>query len=223
VTDYVSRVVKPALQTVPGVADVEVDGDRRYAMRVWLEPERLAAYKLTVQDVEDALRRQNLEVPAGRIESTQREFTVVSQTDLQRAQEFEAVVVRTVNGFPVRIRDVAKVGIAPRNERSVVRLNGRNAISVGLIKQATANPLTLADALRTELPSIQRDLPPGVELRIANDNTVFIDRAVKAVYTTIAEAVLLVVLVIFLFLHSVRASVIPLVTIPVCAHRPPSR
>jgi multidrug efflux pump len=216
VSDYVNRNVKPRLQTLPGAADVRIFGERAYSMRIWLDPERLAAYRLTPQDVEDALRRQNVEIPSGRIESSQREFTVVSQTDLQRAQEFEAVVVRTVNGFPVRIRDVAKVGIAPRNERSVVRLNGRNAISVGLIKQATANPLTLADALRAELPNIQRDLPPGLELRIANDNTVFIDRAIKSVYTTIAEAVLLVALVIFVFLHSVRASVIPLVTIPVC-------
>ena len=216
VSDYVNRNVKPRVQTLPGAADVRIFGERAYSMRIWLDPDRLAAYRMTPQDVEDALRRQNVEIPSGRIESTQREFTVVSQTDLQRASEFEEVVVRTVNGFPVRIRDVAKVGIAPRLERSIVRLNGRNAISVGVIKQATANPLTLANALRAELPNIQRDLPPGLTVQIANDNTVFIDRAIKSVYRTIAEAVALVALVIFVFLHSIRASVIPLVTIPVC-------
>ena len=216
VSDYVNRNVKPRVQTLPGAADVRIFGERAYSMRVWLDPDRLAAYKLTPQDVEDALRRQNVEIPSGRIESTQREFTVVSQTDLQRAQEFEDVVIKTFANYPVKIRDVAKVGIAPRNERSIVRLNGRNAISVGVVKQATANPLVLAEALRAELPNIQRDLPPGLTIQIANDNTVFIDRAIKSVYRTIAEAVVLVALVIFLFLHSLRASVIPLVTIPVC-------
>jgi multidrug efflux pump len=215
VSDYANRFVKPRLQTLPGAADVRIFGERQYAMRIWLDPDRLAAFRLTPLDVEDALRRQNVEIPSGRIESQQREFTVVSQTDLQRPEEFEAVVVRTFNGHPVRVGDVAKVGLAPKNERSVVRLNGRNAVSVGLVKQATANPLVLARALREELPNIQRDLPPGLTVTIANDNTVFIDRAITSVYRTIGEAVLLVALVIFVFLHSVRASLIPLVTIPV--------
>ncbi|RPH46037.1 MAG: efflux RND transporter permease subunit [Burkholderiales bacterium] len=215
VSDYVNRNVKPRVQTLPGAADVRIFGERAYSMRIWLDPDRLAAYRLTPQDVEDALRRQNVEIPSGRIESTQREFTVVSQTDLQRAEQFEQVVVKTVNNYPVRIRDIARVGIAPRAERSIVRLNGRNAVSAGVIKQATANPLVLAEALRAELPNIRRDLPPGLSIQIANDNTVFIDRAIKSVYLTIAEAVVLVALVIFVFLHSLRASVIPLVTIPV--------
>jgi len=215
VSDYVNRNVKPRIQTMPGAADIRIFGERQYSMRIWLDPDRLASFRLTPLDVEDALRRQNVEIPSGRIESAQREFTVVSQTDLARVDEFEEVVVRTVNGHPIRIRDVAKVGLAPKSERSIVRLNGRNAVSVGVVKQATANPLVLSRALRAELPNIQRDLPPGLTITIANDNTVFIDRAIKSVYTTIAEAVLLVALVIFVFLHSVRASLIPLVTIPV--------
>jgi len=117
ISDYLNRTIKPRLQTLPGAADVRIFGERRYSMRIWLDPERLAAYRLTPQDVEDSLRRQNVEIPSGRIESSQREFTVVSQTDLQRAQEFEAVIVRTVNGHPVRIRDIAKVSIAAQNER----------------------------------------------------------------------------------------------------------
>jgi multidrug efflux pump len=215
VTDYVNRNVKPRIQTMPGAADVRIFGERRYSMRIWIDPDRLASFRLTPQDVEDALRRQNVEIPSGRIESTQREFTVVSQTDLQRPAEFEQVVVKTVNGFPVRIRDIAKVGLAPQSERSIVRLNGRAAVSVGVVKQATANPLVLSAALRAELPNLQRDLPPGLTVTIANDNSVFIDRSVKSVYKTILEAVVLVALVIFVFLHSVRASLIPLVTIPV--------
>jgi multidrug efflux pump len=185
-------------------------------MRIWLDPDRLASFNLTPGDVEDALRRQNVELPSGRIESAQREFTVSSQSDLQQVMQFESVVVRTVNGYPVRLRDVARVGIAPESERSIVRFNGRNSISLGLIKQATANPLTLAQALKDELPEIQRQLPEGVEVSIANDNTVFIERSIESVYVTIAEAVVLVALVIFLFLGTLRASIIPLVTIPVC-------
>ncbi len=215
VSDIANRVVKPRLQTLPGAADVRIFGERKYAMRVWLDPDRLVAFKLTPNDVEDALRRQNVEVPSGRIESQQREFTVVSQTDLQRVSDFENVVVRTVKGYPVRLRDVARVAIGAADERTSVRFNGRPAVSLGLIKQATANPLVLADALRAELPNIQNDLPPGVTVNIANDSTLFISRSITSVYTTIAEAVVLVALVIFLFLGTLRASVIPLVTIPV--------
>jgi multidrug efflux pump len=216
ITDFVSRNIKPKIQTLPGAADVRIFGERRYAMRIWLDPERLAAFRLTPLDVEDALRRQNVEIPSGRIESSQREFTVVSRTDLQRASEFEQVIVKTVNNHTVRISDVARVVIAPQDERTLVRLNGRDAISVGIIKQATANPLVLANAVRAQLPNIQNDLPPGVSVQIANDNTVFIDRSIKSVYRTILEAVALVAIVIIVFLHSLRASLIPLITIPVC-------
>jgi multidrug efflux pump len=214
-TDLINRVVKPRLQTIPGVADVQVGGDRRYAMRVWVDPDKLAAYRLTVQDVEDALRRQNLEVPAGRIESQQREFSVTSRTDLNTVAEFNDIALKTVGGHTVRLRDVARVQEAAANERSRVRLNGVPSISTGIIRNATANPLEVADGVRALMPQIQRDLPPSVTVVQANDNSVFIDRSIKAVYTTVAEAVVLVALVVFLFLRTLRASIIPLVTIPV--------
>jgi multidrug efflux pump len=214
-TDLINRVVKPRLQTVPGVADVQLGGDRRFAMRVWLDPDRLAAYRLTVQDVEDALRRQNLEVPAGRIESAQREFSVTARTDLNRASEFEQVALRTVNGYTVRLRDVARIEEGPQSERSRVRLNGVPSVSTGIIRNATANPIEVADGVRALMPQIQRDLPPSVTVIQANDLSVFIDRSVKSVYTTVAEAVVLVALVVFVFLRTLRASIIPLVTIPV--------
>jgi multidrug efflux pump len=214
-SEMANRIVKPVLQTAPGAADVRVYGERRYSMRVWLDPDRLAAYRLTVQDVEDAIRRANLEVPAGRIESSQREFNVTAATDLQQPDEFAAVTIRNVNGLPVRIGDVARVVQGPQDERTSVRLNGRDSISLGVIRQATANPLELSAGVRSLLDKVKTDLPPGVNVDIANDNSVFIDRSIKAVYTTIAEAVVLVALVIFVFLRSLRASIIPLVTIPV--------
>ena len=215
INDLVNRVVKARLQTVTGVADVRIFGERKYAMRVWLDADKLAAYKLTTQDVEDAIRRQNLELPAGRIESEQREFSVVSQTDLTTPAQFSDIVIKTVGGFSVRLRDVGRVEEGAADERSAVRLNGRPAISAGVIRQTTANPLELSKGVRDMLPRLQEDMPPDVKIDIANDNSVFIDRAVKSVYQTIVEAIALVALVIFVFLRTVRASIIPIVTIPV--------
>ncbi len=213
--ELINRVVKPRLQTVSGAADVRIFGERKYAMRVWLDPDRLAAYKLTTQDAEDAIRRSNLEVPAGRIESRQREFSVTSNTDLMKPAQFGEIVIRTVNGFPVKLRDVARIEEGAAEERTSVRINGRPAISAGVIRQATANPLELSQGVREMLPRLEADLPRGISITIANDNSVFIDRSIKNVFTTILEAVLLVALVIFVFLRTLRASIIPIVTIPV--------
>ena len=215
INDLINRIVKPRLQTVTGVADVPIYGERKYAMRVWLDPERMAGYRLTTQDVEDAIRRNNLELPAGRIESQQREFSVTSQTDLKTPAQFSNIVIRTVNGFPVRILDVARVEEAAASDRSRVRLNGRDAISVGVIRQATANPLELAKGVRAMMPLLKADLPADIGIDVANDNSLFIDRSIKSVYSTIIEAVVLVALVIFVFLRTLRASIIPIVTIPV--------
>jgi multidrug efflux pump len=215
ITDLVNRIVKPRLQTVTGVADVRVFGERKYAMRVWLDSDRLAAYRLTTQDVEDAIRRNNLELPAGRIESRQREFSVTSQTFLIKPAQFADIVVKSVNGFAVKIRDVAKVEEAPADERTAVRLNGRSAVAVGVIRQATANPLDLSRGVQAALPKLREDLPAEILVDIANDTSVFIDRSVSNVYRTIVEAVVLVALVIFVFLRTPRASIIPIITIPV--------
>ena len=214
-SEMANQLVKPILQTAPGAADVIVFGERKFSMRIWLDPDRLAAYRLTVQDVEDALRRSNLEVPAGRIESAQREFNVTAATDLRRPAEFRQVVIRNVNGLPIRIGDVARVESGPADERSAVRLNGRDSIAVGVIRQATANPLDLSAGVMQLMTKVRNDLPPGVSIEVANDNSVFIDRSIKSVYTTIAEAVVLVALVILVFLRTFRASIIPLLTIPV--------
>ena len=215
INDVVNRVVKPRLQTVTGVADVRIFGERKYAMRVWLDAEKLAGFRLTSQDVEDAIRRSNLELPGGRIESQQREFSVTSQTDLIRPAQFGDITIKNANGFPVRIRDVARVQEGAADERSAVRLNGRPAVAAGVIRQATANPLDLSKGVRDAIPKLKQDLPGDIGIDIANDNSVFIDRSVKNVYRTIIEAIVLVALVIFVFLRTFRASIIPIVTIPV--------
>ena len=215
INDLVNRVVKPRLQTVTGVADVRIFGERKYAMLVSLDHARLSSYKLTPQDVEDAIRRSNLELPAGRIESNNREFSVSSQTDLTRPGQFGEIVIRSVNGFPVKLRDVAQIKEDAANDRSAVRLNGRPAISAGVIRQATANPLELSKGVREMIPRLKADLPGDMAIEVANDNSVFIDRSIKNVFQTILEAVVFVALVIFVFLRTIRASIIPIITIPV--------
>ena len=215
VSDYASRQIRPRLQTLPGAADVRVFGERRPAMRIWLDRAKLAAYRLTPQDVEDALRRQNVEIPAGRIESRAREFSVLSQTDLVTPQQFGAAVIRDAGGFQVRIRDVARVELAPASERVMTRFNGRPSVSLGVIRQSTANALDLSRAARRAVEEIAPTLPAGMRLEPSYDSSVFIDESVKAVTKTIVEAVILVALVIFVFLRNVRATMIPLVTIPV--------
>ncbi len=216
-SDLGNRLVKPRLQNLPGAADVTIFGDRRYAMRIWLDRDRLAAQQITVQDVEEALRRQNIEIPAGRVETPGREFSVMAPTDLQTPEEFAAIVLRAPRGTGalVRLGDVARVQIAPQDERRVARFRGRTTVAMGVIKQATANPLTLSQAVTEAVPLIQRDLPADVGIEIANDNSIFIDRSIRAVAKTITEAVILVALVVFAFLRSLRAAIIPIVTIPV--------
>ncbi|MDR3054532.1 MAG: efflux RND transporter permease subunit [Zoogloeaceae bacterium] len=215
ITDFANRIIKPKLQTLPGMADVQVSGERKYAMRIWLDRARLAAYQITAQDVEDALRRQNVELPAGRIESAKREFSVVAHTDLRQPEEFAAIVVKTVNAYSVRLGDLGRVEIGAESERSSDTFKGRTAISLGLIKQSTANPLELSNALKAELPRITAELPDGMSFEYSYDNAIFIDRSIQAVFSTIIESVALVILIIFFFLRNFRATLIPLVTIPV--------
>lgn len=216
VSDIANRIVKPRLQVLPGAADVRINGERKYAMRVWLDRDRLAAYNLTPVDVENALLQQNIELPAGRVESQQREFTVTARTDLNTPQEFAAVVVKRAAGYPVRLRDIGRVELDSASVRTSVRFNGENAVAIGVIRQATANPLTLAQAVRALVPTLNQELAAeDVQVNIGYDSTVFIERSISAVFQTILEAIILVALVIFFFLRSVRAALIPLVTIPV--------
>lgn len=215
VSDYMARTVKDRLQTLPGVSSVRVFGERKPSMRVWLDPQRMAAFTVTTQDIETALTRQNADIPAGRIESTAREFTVRTTTDVNTPEQFRQLVITNKNGTLVRIGDVAKVEIAPEDERTYTRFNGVNSVAIGIIKQSTANPLEVSRALREALPDVQKHLPQGMSLNISYDSSVFIEAAIFSVYETIAVTIALVALVIFLFLGSFRATLVPLVTIPI--------
>ncbi len=214
-SDTVNRFIKPRLLVLPGAADLRIFGERKTSMRIFVEPSKLAAFRLTPADVEAALRTQNVEIPAGRIESRQREFNVLAQTDLQTPEEFGAIVVAQSGGYPIRIRDVARVEVGAAEERGFQRFMGKTAVGFGIIRQATGNPLELSKAAIEELPRIQESLPKGMKIELNYDSSVFIAQSIKAVFSTIGEAVLLVALVIFFFLRSFRATIIPLITIPV--------
>jgi len=214
-SDYVKRYVQPRLSVLPGAADVRIFGERQVSMRINIDRTRLAGYKLTVQDVEDAIRRQNAEIPAGRIESSAREFTVVAETDVRTPDQFNNIIIANVGGYPVRIRDIGNAEIGPVDERTISRFNGKTSLNIGVIKQAVANPLELSNAVRDEVVKINEGLPTGMKLIVAYDTSVFIDRSISSVFRTITEAIVLVILVIFFFLRSLRATIIPIVTIPV--------
>jgi multidrug efflux pump len=215
ISDYADRYIRDQLQNLPGVSEVRIFGERRYSMRVWIDRARLVAHQLTVQDVELALRQQNVDLPSGRIEGIDREFTVLSRTGLTTPEQFRRIVVKDVDGFSVYLGDLAKVELGPQDERRTSSYKGETAVILGIVKQATANPLDVSLALRKVLPQIRRDLPAGMNIDVSYDRSMFIEESIKEVYKTIAEAVVLVVLVIFVFLRTLRATIIPLVTIPV--------
>jgi len=214
-TDYIDRVIKNQIQNQPGVAQVIIFGERLFSMRIWLDRARLAAYGLTAQDIENAVRQQNAEIPSGRIESKDREFTVLAKTALKTPEEFGDIVVKNVNGFQVKLHDVARVEVAAADVRRGSTYNGAPSISIGIVKQATANPLEVSQAVRAELDRLAPTLPQGMKSYVGFDSSIFINESIKSVYETIGEAVVLVILVIFVFLRTVRASFIPVVTIPV--------
>jgi multidrug efflux pump len=215
-TDYAERELVDRLSVLPGVARVRMGGARRYAMRVWIDREALAARQLTVADVEAALRRENVQLPAGRLESAQRELTLRTQTGLNTEQDFrELVIGRGEGGYLVRLGEVADVRLAAENERTVARSNGIPGISIGVEQISKANTLEVARAVREERERILPDLPPGTRLEVNLDRSVYIDASMKEVVEALAIAMGLVVLVIYLFLGNARATLVPAVTIPV--------
>ncbi|HSA45404.1 MAG TPA: efflux RND transporter permease subunit [Candidatus Competibacteraceae bacterium] len=215
ITDYADRVIVDRLQTLPGVASAIIGGERRYAMRLWLDRDRMAAYGLTPQDVENALKTQNIELPSGRIESRQREFTVLTESDLRTPEQFNDLILKETKGYPIRLRDIGYAEIGAVNERNVMRVNGNPSVGLGVVKQSTANTLSVAQSVRALLPSLTASLPEGMKITVAYDGSIFIEKSIEAVYRTMIEALVLVVAVIFLFLRNWRATLIPFVTIPV--------
>ena len=181
ITDYVDRYVTDQIEMIDGVAEAQILGARRYSMRIWLDPALLAARQVTPQDVEDAIRAQNIEVPGGRVESSTREFTVLYDTSLNSPPEFENIVVAKTGDTLVRLKDVGRAEIGPESVRQSLRYNGGQAVALGLVKQSVANPLEISQSLRKMMPELQASLPVGMKTTIVYDSSVFIERSIDNV------------------------------------------
>jgi multidrug efflux pump len=214
-TDFADRVLKERIQRLPGVGSVIFGGERRYAMRVWLDPLRMAAHGLTTQDVEAAIRGENAEIPGGRVEGEGREFAVRTRGELAKPEEFGAIIVAQKANDVVRLRDVAEVAVGAADERSVARYNGEPAVGLGIVKQSKASTVDVAEAVRSTLPELTKLLPEGMKLDVAYDSSTFITDSIAEVQQTLIIALCLVVLVVLAFLKSFRATTIPTLAIPV--------
>ncbi len=215
ITDFVDRFVVDRLATLDGVASVTINGQRRYAMRIWLDRTAMAARNITVADVEQALRRSNVELPAGEVESLNREFTVKLAGRINNAQAFRELVVAQVAGYPVKLGDIAQVARGVEDDRTNVRANGVEAIGLGVLRQSQANTVAISKAVRAEIEVLKPMLPDGMKIVFGSDDAIFIDASIQQVLKGLLEALGLVVLVILLFLRSFRATLVPAVTIPI--------
>ncbi len=213
-TDFADNVVKERLQRLPGVGSIIIGGEKRLAVRVRLDAQRLAAYGLTVSDVVGALRRENVEIPSGRIESQQREFVVKTEGEFPTADAFNDLVIAFRDDVPVRLRQVGLAEEGDENERTIARFNRIPSISLGVVKQTKANTVELVRAVRADIEAMAPSLPPGIRVQLGYDGARFIEESVREVQQSLLLAGFLVVVVIFLFLHTPRSALIPSLAIP---------
>ncbi|HEY3172193.1 MAG TPA: efflux RND transporter permease subunit [Thermoanaerobaculia bacterium] len=215
VSDVANVVLKERLLRMPGVGSVIIGGERKYAMRIWLDPARLAAYGLTVVDVDNAIQGQNAEIPSGRIEGAGREFSVRTRGELADPAAFGAIFLAQRGDRAVHLSDVAEVAVGAEDERTIIRYNGQPAVGLGIVKQASASTLEVANAVKAALPQLSTLVPKGMKLEVAYDSSTFIRDSISEVRMTLLLALGLVVLVIFVFLKSPTATLIPTLAIPV--------
>lgn len=215
-TDYAERYLVDRFSVLDGVASVRIGGQRSYAMRIWLDRNELAARGLTATDVENALRAENVELPAGNIESSERQFTVRLQRAFRTVDDFADLVLgQGDDGYLVRLGDVARVEKGTVEDRTIFRGNGVPMVGLGIIKQSTADTINVADAANAAVERINPTLPEGMQIVESYDSSVFIKESIHEVYKTLIIAIILVILVIYIFLGSVRATIVPAVTVPV--------
>lgn len=215
ITDYMDRFIVDRLATLDGVANVRVYGDRAFAVRIWLDRRALAARKLTIADVESALRRNNVELPAGEVTSIDRQLSVRLNSRLASVEDFRDVVLDRVAGYPVRLRDVARVEPGVASDTTIARSDGRDAVGMAIQRQSQSNTLQISNAVRAEVARLTPTLPEGMEIIIGSDDALFVGASIREVVVALSISLALVVLVILLFLRSIRATLIPAITIPV--------
>ncbi|HPF94836.1 MAG TPA: efflux RND transporter permease subunit, partial [Tenuifilaceae bacterium] len=215
-SNFGNNVLKERLQTVSGISEVRIWGEKRYAMRLHLDPNKLAAYGLTPSDIRLALTRENIELPTGTIEGYFTELSIRTLGRLETEDDFNNLIIREVQGVPVKLKDVGRAELAPENERSLLRGNyGTPQIGIALTSQPGVNYIEIADNVYERLELMKREMPDDIRVNVALDITTSIRKAVKEVRDTILIAFFLVVIVIFIFLRSWRTTVIPMITIPI--------
>jgi len=214
-SEVADQLLKEKLQRLPGVGSVFIGAERRYAMRIWLDPQLMAAHGVTTQDVDRAVDLANAEIPGGRVEGEEREFAVRTRGELDTAQEFSKIIVVQNDDDIVRLGDIAHVEVGAEDERTIARFNGKTAVGLGVVKQSKASTLSVAEEVKKAIPELQSLLPEGMKLHVAYDSSVFIQNSIDEVQFTILVALILVVLVVLAFLKSPRATLIPVVAIPI--------
>ena len=214
ISDYLDRVVRPRLQAINGVASAEILGGSTFAMRVWLDPDKMASLGITPLDVSNALAANNFTTAAGEVKAEFTQKNINAQTSLEKPEEFEQLVVATRGDTVIRLGQIAKVELGPENNNFAAAFDGVKAVFMGITATPDANPLTVISAVRDAMPEVQRGLPQGLDANIAYDATEFISESIWEVAKTLGEAGLIVIVVIFLFLGNLRSTFIPVVTIP---------
>ncbi|MDA0911531.1 MAG: efflux RND transporter permease subunit [Proteobacteria bacterium] len=217
IRDYVQKNIVPIFQSIPGMGAVWVYGASDYAMRIWLNPQKMAALGITVSDVQSTLNSNNISFSGGSVRGKYRNFSISSDTDLTTADQFKNLVVKDSGSAPVYLKDIAKVDLGNASlSDSPMLINGQNAISVQLRPTDNANPITVANLAKEELKRVAKQLPKGMEVKVVYDQSTFLQKSIADGYDTLLEAIILVMLVVFVFLGSIRAALIPILTIPVC-------
>ena len=214
ITDYLSRVIQPKLQTVAGVSNAEILGGQVYAMRVWLDANKMAALNISPLDVVNALQRENFQTAAGQTKGKYVLFNIIAKTNLENPQAFNDIVIKNLNGTFIRIKDVGSVELGAQNYDSSIKFNGKNGVFIGIKGTPSANPLTVINDVKKILPQIAHNYPSSLESKIVYDSTSYIRSSIKEVMRSILEATIIVILVIFAFIGAIRTVTIPIVTIP---------
>ncbi|WP_306150969.1 efflux RND transporter permease subunit [Roseovarius sp. MMSF_3281] len=215
ITDYIDRFIVDRLATLDGVANLRIYGDRPFAVRIWLDRRALAARKLTVADVERALLRNNVELPAGEVQSKDRQLSVRLNSRLQSVEDFRDVVLDRVAGYPVRLGDVAQVAPGVADDSTIARSDGRVSIGIAVQRQSQSNTLQISNAVSAEIDRLRPTLPEGMKIIVGSDDALFVGASIREVLQALGISLVLVVLVILVFLRSLRATLIPAITIPV--------
>ena len=214
-TDIANNIFKERLQTIPGVSSIQIWGEKKYSMRLWLDPARLQAYSVAPIEIRNALSRENVELPSGRIEGDNTELTVRTSSRLNTVEDFSNMIIREESGRKIRLRDVGYAELGPENQRTVLKRDGIPMVGVVLIPQPGANNISITDEFYRRVEQIKRDLPSDIEIGVGFDITKYIRNSISEVQETIFTAFILVVAIIFIFLRDWRTTIIPVIVIPI--------